>query len=69
MNSKWYCFKITNLDALVMIYKNGPTNARGKWSFVTCLTIGELYFAKAKLLDEYENEFGELWYLSDMINT
>ncbi len=28
MSLKWCCFKITNLDALVMIYKNGPTNAR-----------------------------------------
>jgi hypothetical protein len=62
MSLKWCCFNIKNLDALVMIYKNGPTNAREKWSFVACLTIGELYFTKEKLLDEYEDEFGELWY-------
>jgi hypothetical protein len=62
MNLKLYCFKITNLDAFVMIYKNGPTNAMEECSFVSCFTIGELYFAKAKLLDEYGDEFGELWY-------
>jgi len=45
-----------------MIYNNGPTNAREEWSFVAYFTIGGFYFAKAKLLDEYEDEFGELWY-------
>jgi hypothetical protein len=33
---------MTNLDALVMIYKNGPTNAREEWSFVACFIIEEL---------------------------
>jgi hypothetical protein len=49
MSLKWCCFKITNLDALEMIYNNGPTNAREEWSFVAYFTIGEFYFAKAKL--------------------
>jgi hypothetical protein len=39
--------------------------AKERCSFVACFIIGKFYYSKGKLLDEHEDELGEVGYFQD----
>ncbi len=48
----WLFTKLTNI-------------AKERCSFVACFIIGKFYYSKGKLLDEHEDELGEVGYFQD----
>jgi hypothetical protein len=45
--------------------QNWPNITKERCSFVACFIIGKFYYAKENLLDEHEDELGEVGHFQD----